>query len=147
MIDIQKRPAVPSDEAFMRKLHKAAYHDVVVRQFGCWDDEVQYSFFTEKWCPEKFEIIEFDGKAIGCISVSSESDKIFIFEIQLLPEFQGRGIGTELVCAEIRTARSQQKPVHLQVLRKNERARAFYERLGFVVSGTTVTHFEMCVVV
>ena len=143
MIKFQKRPAIHSDEPFMRALHKAAYQDVVARQFGWWDDEVQYSLFTQKWAPEKFEIIEIEGKPIGCLSVENHPDKVFVAEVQILPEFQGRGIGAELIRAELARARQMQKPVHLQVLQKNERARAFYERLGFTVQGTTNRHFSM----
>jgi ribosomal protein S18 acetylase RimI-like enzyme len=145
MIRVQRRRVKTSDEPFMRRLHKAAYHDVVVRQFGAWDDEVQYALLTQKWIPEKFEIIEMGGEPIGCISVEESPEKVFVAELVILPEFQSRGIGGELMRSEIAGARQMGKPICLQVLSKNEKARAFYERLGFVVDGTTDRHFTMSV--
>lgn len=65
-----------------------------------------------------------------------------IIEIQLLPEFQGHGIGTALLQRELRFADARGLPVRLQVLREN-RARTLYERLGFRVCGETDTHFLM----
>jgi ribosomal protein S18 acetylase RimI-like enzyme len=140
---IEQRQARPSDEPFMRALHKAAYQDVVSRQFGSWNDEIQYSMFTDKWDPGQFEIIEIEGKPIGCISSANHPDEVIIAEIQIHPEYQGRGIGSELMKAEIARARATQRSVVLQVLHKNDRARAFYERLGFAVGGTTDTHYKM----
>jgi ribosomal protein S18 acetylase RimI-like enzyme len=145
MIRTQRRQAKTSDAAFMRRLHKAAYRDVVVRQFGIWDDEIQYALLTKKWVPEKFEIIEIGGKSVGCISIEDGPEKVFVAELVILPEFQGRGIGGELMRAEIKRGRQMGKPVCLQVLNKNEKARAFYEHLGFVVDGTTDRHFTMSV--
>lgn len=37
-------------------------------------------------------------------------------------------------------ARALRVPVRLRVLKVNPRARAFYERLGFVCAGETETH-------
>jgi len=63
--------------------------------------------------------------------------------IQLLPEFQGRGIGSDLILRELAHAKALGKPLRLQVLRANDRARALYERLGFRVVGETEHHFMM----
>ena len=127
----------------MRELHKTAYRDVVVQQFGQWDDELQASLFSKQWIPERFEILEIDGQAIGCIRVDDRPDHLWLEEIQLLPEFQGRGLGSGLVQGEIARARLLQRPVRLQVLKSNVRARALYERLGFQVCGTTDRHFVL----
>ena len=140
-IKIERRRANPSDEQFMRKLHKAAYYDVIMRQFGGWDDALQAALFSKKWFPEKFDILEINEQPIGCMRIEDRPDQIFFAEIQILPEFQGRGIGSELIQAEISRAQKLQKPIRLQVLQKNERARALYERLGFAVYGTTDRHF------
>lgn len=138
---ISRRPATSADEKFMRELHKAAYQEVIVRQFGQWDDALQASLFSQKWIPEKFEIVEIAGRAIGCVRVDDRTDHVFLEEIQLLPEFQGRGIGSALIQSEITRARRMHQPVLLQVLTGNDRARALYERLGFEVCGTTERHF------
>jgi len=134
------RPASAADEEFLRGLHKAAYHEIVVRQFGQWDDALQFSLFSKKWAPERFEVLELAGRPVGCISVEYHPDHVFLAEIQILPEYQGRGIGGELVRDTITHARRLGQPVRLQVLKDNDRARAFYERLGFQVYDTVGHH-------
>ena len=124
----------------MRRLHKAAYQDVITRQFGQWDDEVQALLFSRKWVPEEFEVLEMDGRPIGCIRVADHPDHVLLAEIQILPEFQGQGIGSELIQNEFARARALQKPVRLQVLTSNHRARDLYLRLGFEITGTTDRH-------
>ncbi len=112
------------------------------KQFGQWDEAWQRQHFEEKWSPEQFEIVEQAGQRIGTLSVSRTHEEVRILEIQVLPEFQGQGIGTQLLQRELRFADERALPVRLQVLRKN-RARTLYERLGFRVCGETATHFLM----
>ncbi len=136
------RQATANDETFAYTLRRAAYEDVVSRQFGQWDDAWQYQQFMEKWAPEQYEIIEREGLSIGALSVVRADDGVSIVEIQLLPEYQGQGIGTDLLKRELRFADERGLPVRLRVLREN-RARVLYERLGFRAYDTTETHFLM----
>ena len=129
----------------MRRLHKAAYQDVIIRQFGQWDDEIQSLLFSQKWVPEEFEILQMDGCPIGCIRVEDHPDHVLLAEIQILPEFQGHGLGSKLIQNEIARARGLHKPVRLQVLTSNHRARDLYLRLGFEINGTTDRHFILSV--
>jgi ribosomal protein S18 acetylase RimI-like enzyme len=146
MTKTERRPAKESDEVFMCKLHKAANHDVVVRQFGEWNDELQVSLFAKKWQSDPFEILEIDGQPIGCIRIEDRPDEVFFAEIQILPEFQGQGIGSQLIQTEITRASKLKKPIRLQVLQKNERARKLYEQLGFTMYGTTDRHFLLQII-
>ncbi len=59
--------------------------------------------------------------------------------IVIAPAFQNRGIGTQLMHDVI----ARGKPVQLGVLFENHRARALYERLGFLEIGRTDTHYQM----
>jgi ribosomal protein S18 acetylase RimI-like enzyme len=65
---------------------------------------------------------------------ASEDDRelIFIRMIFLLPEFQGRGIGAELLQGEVARATEAGKQLHLKVIKINP-AKKLYDRLGFVV--------------
>jgi ribosomal protein S18 acetylase RimI-like enzyme len=56
----------------------------------------------------------------------------FIEEIALLPEVQGRGIGTRLIRDILQAAQRRGFPVRLSVFASNP-ARALYARLGFEV--------------
>lgn len=137
-----KRPATVADGELACTLHRAAYKDVVRRQFGQWDEARQRQFFEDKWHPEAYEIVEIQGRPIGVLSVMRTQNEVRIVEIQLFPAYQGRGIGTELLQWELQLADEQGLPVRLQVLRQS-RARVLYERLGFRVYDETDTHLLM----
>ena len=142
MIHWIKRQARAEDQEFAYVVQRAAYEDVVCRQFGQWDEAWQRQHFIEKWNPKRYEIVEKEGCPIGVLSVSRTQVEVCIIEIQLLPAYQGQGIGTELLQQELLFADERNLPVRLQVLRAN-RARGLYERLGFQIYDETDTHFLM----
>jgi len=69
--------------------------------------------------------------------------ELVIVSIQLLPQHQGRGIGTSLIDVLFKEARDEGKRLTLQVLKVNDRARQLYERLGFSTVEETDTHYLM----
>lgn len=130
------------DFEFGRRLHHFAYQDVVTRQFGSWDEPIQDKFFKEGWDRAPHKIILFDDTPIGVFSVDEHPDHIFFSELQILPEYQKLGIGTQIFKEQMDFARSKKLPLRLQVLRENK-ARELYLRLGFSVTNTTNTHVMM----
>jgi ribosomal protein S18 acetylase RimI-like enzyme len=139
---IRTRPATVADTPFLRSLHHAAYRDLVTRQFGRWDAREQDAFFDQSLRDADFHVI-LDGEvAVGAVGTRVHEDHVFIAEMQILPEYQRRGIGTQMLNEQIRRAIELGKPLGLQVLREN-RARALYERNGFAVIGETETHHLM----
>jgi ribosomal protein S18 acetylase RimI-like enzyme len=142
-MEFTTRIAGEEDKEFLYALNRAAYQDVVTRQFGTWDESWQRQYFEEKWTRAKYRIIEHDGQPIGAIWVTDSTGHRFVNEIQLLPEFQGQGIGSTLIREEMERSRDVHLPLRLQVLRQNPRARQLYTRLGFVVCGETATHLVM----
>jgi ribosomal protein S18 acetylase RimI-like enzyme len=136
------RACTPADEPFARRLHREAYKDVVTRQFGEWDDARQSGFFEEKWDPARYQVIEVEGEPAGIVAMSIGAGEHSLDEIQLLPEFQSRGIGTAVLGELQADASAAELPVRLRVLRLN-RAKALYQRLGFVTYDETETHFLM----
>ena len=139
---IRTRPATSSDTTFLRDLHHTAYRELVIRQFGSWDEPAQDAFFDQSLRDADFELILDGDVAVGAVGTSLQTDHLFLSEIQILPEHQNRGIGTRILNAQIERAAELDKPVGLQVLREN-RARIWYERHGFRVIGETVTHYLM----
>jgi ribosomal protein S18 acetylase RimI-like enzyme len=59
------------------------------------------------------------------------SRSIRLAEIELMPAWRGRGIGSSIVRWLMKEAAAAGKPLTLRVLHVNERARDLYERLGF----------------
>lgn len=131
---ISSRPATPADTPFLRQLHHRAYRDVVVRQFGSWDEAAQDGWFEKGLAEADFSVVEEQGVAIGAVGLNELPDQLELVELQVLPEWQGRGFGTALLRAELERAQRLDKPLRLRVLLEN-RARSLYERHGFAIVG------------
>lgn len=101
-----RRPARPSDTEFARDVHHHAYRDVVERQFGPWVEEEQDRFVERGWAPAAFDIVLCDGVPCGYLCVEEREGDVHVREIALLPEFQGRGIGSSLLREVIERAPS-----------------------------------------
>lgn len=63
---ITLRSANPRDKEFCRRVHHLAYREVVVRQFGQWDEVLQDALFEKEWALLPLQITELDGRAAGC---------------------------------------------------------------------------------
>jgi ribosomal protein S18 acetylase RimI-like enzyme len=91
---------------------------------------------------ECIRVVLADDARIGMTKVVRTPERWRLVQIQLLPEWQGRGIGGRLVGALLEEARRAGVPVVLNVLKVNP-ARRLYERLGFRVVGERDRSFEM----
>lgn len=136
------RLATPADMEFLRALHHEVYREVVTRQFGVWDEAAQDGFFAKGLSEATFHVVEQGAAAIGALALSEDAHVVFIVELQILPQWQGQGTGSQLLASQLERARSIGKTVRLRVLKQN-RARGLYERQGFVVTGMTGTHYTM----
>ena len=87
-------------------------------------------------------IVVVDGVQVGRLYTDCSTAEITLIDIALLPEFQGRGIGTALLQRLLVDADSQGRPVVLQVF-DGSPAERLYGRLGFVRSGSHGLHHEM----
>ncbi len=139
---ITKRPAVASDTELARSVHHRAYHEVVVRQYGLWDEEAQDELFAAAWSAAAHEIIFCDDLPCGYMCVEDRDGDIHLCEIVIDPEFQGKGVGTNILGEVIEYARMRQVPVRLRTHLMN-RAAALYRRLGFQECGRTNSHVLM----
>lgn len=83
------------------------------------------------------------GQRVGIVQFEESAEAIFLYQIEVLPEFQGVGVGTTVVQSLIDRCERERKPLSLQVFRTNLRARRLYERLGFVVSNQIDPSVEM----
>ena len=77
-------------------------------------------------------VIEIDGERAGRLRLVQADDHAELAGIQLLPTHQGRGIGTYLIEQFLVEARRAGLVPRVSVEKDNPRARALYERLGFV---------------
>ena len=139
---LSRRPATEADTEFARSVHHAAYHDVIEQQFGKFDEAEQDVFFANSWNPENHEILVSEDVDAGYCSIEHFPDHIFIHELVLSPDQQGKGIGTKVLQEAIDEASTKDIPVRLQVLKANK-AQDLYRKLGFKDTEETGTHFKM----
>ena len=135
-------PATESDKEYFRALSRACYEDVISRQFGPWDDLHQNQSFEAKWLENNFRKIYVNDALVGGVWIDDNPEFIQLREIQIHPNYQGMGIGTEVVRLEIDKARNLRKPIRLRVLFMNQ-AIELYKRLGFTVIGENEHQYTM----
>lgn len=139
---LTKRLPTPQDLEFLRELHHAAYRDVVTRQFGAWDEQRQDESFMSDLAGARFQILLIDEVPIGAVGLDESDVCIRLAELWILPAYQGRGLGASILRGLQERARQAGMALTLSVLKAN-RARALYERHGFVVVGETDTVYRM----
>lgn len=128
---MEVRAANEDDTEFLVDLACQAYRDVVIRQFGVWDESEQAARFTAKLARVPFEIGLYRGQPVAAVSSSVHPDHVFLNDLLVLPAFQNRGIGSELLLREIHRAQELGLPLRLHTLCENRAVRLF-ERHGFV---------------
>lgn len=126
------RPAEQADFAWAYELHKAALGEYVEQTWG-WDEEAQQRLFADAFGRQPRQVIEVGGQAVGVLVVDEQRDELYLALIELLPAWQGSGLGTDILRYLLRRARQTQRPLTLHVLRANPRAAALYEREGLRV--------------
>jgi ribosomal protein S18 acetylase RimI-like enzyme len=136
------RGATEADREFLWSLHALAMRGPVERTWG-WDEDFQKGYFEENFDPDERQIVVVDGRDAGVLQTERSEDSLFLANVEILPAFQGRGVGTGIVRDLLAEARARDLPVTLQVLKENPRARRLYERLGFVVTGETETRVHL----
>jgi GNAT superfamily N-acetyltransferase len=136
------REANAADAAFLLDLAREAYREVLAVQFSGWEDAVHGRRFAEKIASLPFFVAELEGARVAAVSSSLHVDHLRVNELVVLPVFQNRGLGSELLARELETARKAGLPVRLHTFRLN-RAVRFYQRHGFVVTGRRDDYIDL----
>jgi ribosomal protein S18 acetylase RimI-like enzyme len=137
------RPATEDDREALFAMNRATMRDYVEAVWG-WDDVSQRRRFDELFHPDRdLQIIEIGGQIVGMINAVERPDDLLLVNIRVLPEWQSRGIGAEVIGALIERAERAGKPVTLKVLKVNTRAQQLYRRMGFEVDHELEHHFWM----
>lgn len=133
------RGARPEDRQFLFELNRATMREYVDATWG-WDDGEQVAFFDEHFDPTRCQILQVGRIDIGVLAVEERAEEVYLAEIQVLPEWQGRGIGSSVIESLVEYGAASDKPVTLRVLRTNPRAATLYTRLGFEPFREIETH-------
>ncbi|TCC44992.1 GNAT family N-acetyltransferase [Kribbella capetownensis] len=144
VVEYRFRPATSDDDAFVYGLHRAAMGAVVEATWGPWDEAVQRGFHERSFSPERLRIVLVGDVEAGVVDAGFETPTVFyIGRIEILPRFQGVGLGSRILRDLLAAARRRgAAAAELHVLKAN-RARSLYERLGFVVIADEDPKFRM----
>ena len=126
------RLAGDGDREFCFLVTERAMRSYVEQTFGRWDEEEQRERHARDFAAIRPEIISFNGVDVGIWVVLREPTRLVLSKIYLLPEFQRRGIGSDLLDRLIREAEGARLPIHLRLLKANP-ALSLYARKGFRV--------------
>jgi len=96
--------------------------------------DAQDRHYRQTFPAATFDVVVIDGQRAGRLYLDTAPDETRVLDIALLPEYRGRGVGTQLIGEVAATARGRGACVTLHVERTN-RALAWYQRLGFSVAG------------
>src|SRR5947207_14155770 len=96
----------PEDEPFLQQLYASTRAEELAQV--PWTDEQKAAFcrmqfaaqrqhYQEHYAGASFDVIELEGQPIGRLYVARWASEIRIVDIGLLPEYRGRGIGSEVL--------------------------------------------------
>jgi ribosomal protein S18 acetylase RimI-like enzyme len=105
--------------------------------------DAQRQSYRERFPDAEEQLILRGGTPIGWLIVDRSASEVRCIDIALLPAARGQGIGTLIIRDLQQEAAIDDRPMLLEVLRENARARALYERLGFQAMGGSDTHVSM----
>ena len=139
---ITQRAASDADLDLIYQIVRDALGPYVVQTWGAWDDAAQRKRFDEVTRAQDHSILELDGQPIGCVCCREMDGELRLIRLMILPAYQNRGIGTQILREILAFADHRRLPVRLRVLRVNP-ARRLYERHGFVMGQASETHYTM----
>jgi ribosomal protein S18 acetylase RimI-like enzyme len=139
--ELKKRPATNADLDLIFEILRTTMGKYVEQTWGVWDEAVQRERFKEVKVEDHF-ILQLSGEDVGCLSYRESETEVRLARIFILPQYQNRGFGTQIIREIMAEANCKGLPIRLTVLRVNP-ARLLYERLGFNVVGENKTHYTM----
>lgn len=138
-MEVQTRRATLEDVDFLVGAHMAVNE---VQFAGKKDEAAQFKANVTKWARQEVSgevkhsttyVIEVDGESAGRFRLVRRDDELVVAGIQVLPQHQNQGIGSELIGAAIVEAGDRGVPCRLVVDKCNTHAKRLYVRLGFQV--------------
>lgn len=145
------RTVTEADKDFLLELYQSSRGDDLrglgwdedrISEFLSFQHEAQQVFYQTDYQQAFDEVILIGGEPAGRLMVDRREHEIRCVEIALLPAHRGAGVGTLLIQRLQDEASQANKPLRLQVIRFS-RAVDLFERLGFVRTSETGTHFQM----
>lgn len=132
--------AKPEDEEFLFEVYAGSRMDEInewqwnekqKKQFLQIQYRSQQLSYKHKYPHLETKIIVAEKEKVGRLVLADLRNKLVIVDLTILPQFQGKGMGTKVLLECQESARKHDKTVQLSVFRSNERAKSLYEQMGF----------------
>lgn len=133
------RPATPADAGLLLAVYASTREEEAVRlgwpseewqAFLRMQFEAQARQYADAYPHARFDVVLCDGEPVGRLYVARSPGSIHVIDIALLTAARNRGIGGELFASLLAEGDVTGATVSIWVEQFN-RARRFYERLGF----------------
>ena len=143
MITYIVRPSTPGERDLIYTLKAESVRPYVEKIWG-WDEEFQQKDFDSDFASvAHFSVIEIDGKFIVFLQCYFESSYLDVAEIHLLPEYRGKGIGSDILLCLQNDCLIKKRTMRIGCFKENLRAKSLYQKLGFIQTEETNTHYIM----
>ena len=137
--EVSLRDASPEDRGFLLQVYSSTRAEELAATG--WSDEQKAAFclmqfnaqdahYRAHYPRATFQVLESGGSCVGRLYVDRWTKEIRIMDIALLPEFRGRGIGTQILQLLMNEAADSNRTLSIHVERYNPALR-LYDRLGF----------------
>ncbi len=139
--EITLRPVTDGDREFLLRVYEASretelsavqWDKSLKRAFLEHQFEAQNAHYRKHYAGATFDIILYGGEPCGRLLVHRGESQFAIMDLTVLPEFRGRGIGSELVRRVVGEAGDLGRSVRvfLEIFNPHQ---AFFQKRGFSV--------------
>ncbi len=139
-VTIGFRQAQQSDIGYLLQLRKATMGEHLIAAGLNLSDQQHLERVSE--CFEDSSIILMNKQPIGLIKLGVSLDKLHIRQLQISPQFQGKGVGGRVLALVKEKAKELRLPLTLNVLLANP-VISLYLRNGFTVTGQNQLEYQM----
>jgi N-acetylglutamate synthase-like GNAT family acetyltransferase len=139
-VTIGFRQAQQGDIDYLLQLRKATMEEHLVVAGLILSDQQHLDRIYE--CFADSSIILMNNQPIGLIKLGVFPDKLHIRQLQISPQYQGKGIGGKVLTLIKEKAKGRRLPLTLNVLLANP-VISLYLRLGFIVTGQNALEYQM----
>lgn len=148
---IELRPATPDDSAFLFSVYRSSRLDDLtnlnwtseqIENFLAKQYEAQERFFKTDYPHAEELVVLRAGAPVGQMMIERGEREIRMVDLALLPEHRNAGIGSHLIGGLMAEAEKAGTVFRAQVMRSNA-AVGLFERLGFLRTGETGSHYQL----
>jgi ribosomal protein S18 acetylase RimI-like enzyme len=150
-MNITLRPLTESDLDFSKRVYLTTREEELAplpwtreqkNAFLSMQFEAQRKSYLMQFPAAQYDVIMMDSIPAGRLITLRREKEILLIDIAILPEFRGKGIGTEILTRLQDEGRTSQRSIRLHVEPFNP-ACHLYNRFGFAVTQEDAVHQEM----